>query len=67
MHRTATISAYDFFGSIAVSVVIHDHDAIAPELGSRDEYATATTIPSTGESEPCEWLQQALLGLLESL
>lgn len=67
MHRTCTVQAYDFFGQIMVSVVIRDHDAIAPELGSGDEYITAATIPSTSEAEPCEWLQQALLGLLEAL
>lgn len=67
MHRLATIQAYDTFGQIQVSVVIRDHHDIAPEFGTPIEFATATAIPSTGEAEPCEWLTQALIGLLESL
>lgn len=64
-HRTATISCFDMFASIYVTVTIRDHDGTG-EFGSTPEYTCSATIPSTGESEPQEWLQQALLGLLEA-
>lgn len=67
MHRTCYIQAYDFFGQIMVSVLIRDHDAMLPELGSPLEFGASATVPSTGEAEPVEWLTQALLGMLESL
>ena len=65
--RTCTVHAFDMFGLIHVSVRITDHHSVAPELGSLTEYSTTATILSTGEGEPVEWLQQALMGLLESL
>lgn len=64
-HRTATLSAYDMFGQVHVTVTIRDHD-VPGEWVEEPEYACSTTIQSTGESEPHEWLAQALLGLLES-
>jgi hypothetical protein len=65
MHRYATISAYDMFGEIFVAVTVRDHD-LTGEAGREPELRCSTTVRSTGESEPLEWLQQALLGLLES-
>lgn len=67
MHRTCTVTAYDLLDTIVVTVSIKDWDATLPEVGSYEEYAATATISSTGESEPVEWLQQALLGLLETL
>lgn len=65
-HRTASITAYDMFGLIFVTVVIRDHDGMA-EFSVEPEYHCSASIRSTGEDEPAEWLQQALMGLLESL
>jgi hypothetical protein len=65
MHRSASISAYDMFGQIFVAVTIRDHD-LTGEIAQEPEYRCSTTVRSTGEAEPLEWLQQALLGLLES-
>lgn len=65
-HRTCQVHVYDFFGSISVTVSIMDHHRIIDGEPMR-ELSTSAVIPSTGEAEPNEWLQQALLGLLESL
>lgn len=61
----ATLTAYDMFGEVFVTVTVRDHDlrgedAVAPE------FHCSTTIRSTGESEPHEWLAQALVGLMEA-
>lgn len=64
-HRTATLSVYDMFGQIFVSVTIRDHD-LTGEFAEEPEFRCSTTVRSTGEAEPHEWLAQALLGLLES-
>lgn len=66
MHRTAYVSIYDVLDRISVTVAVRDHDRIL-DGDHVVELSTGTLIPSTGEAEPIEWLQQALLGLLESL
>jgi len=65
MHRTASIQCYDMFGHIMVSVRIRDHD-VTGQMAEEPEFACSALVPSTGEGEPVEWLQQALLGLLEA-
>lgn len=65
MHRFASITAYDMFGQIFVAATVRDHD-ITREEGREPELRCSTMVRSTGETEPVEWLQQALLGLLES-
>lgn len=65
-HRTATLTAYDMYGYIFVTVTIRDHDGMA-QFSVEPEYRCSASVPSTGEDEPAEWLQQALMGLLESL
>lgn len=66
MHRTAHLQAYDMFGQIMVSVRIRDHD-VTGQMAEEPEFACSALVPSTGESEPIEWLQQALMGYLEAL
>ena len=66
MHRTASITCYDMFGQIFVGARIRDHDATG-EVAEEPEFACSALVPSTGESEPIEWLQQALMGYLEAL
>lgn len=65
MHRTATLQAYDMFGHIMISVQIRDHD-VTGQYAEEPEFRCSALVPSTGEAEPHEWLQQALLGLLEA-
>lgn len=65
-HRIAYLTAYDTFGKIHVVAEIKDFHRITSGQ-AEVEFSTAATVQGTGEQEPAEWLQQALLGLLESL
>lgn len=61
----ATLTAYDIFGRVFVTVTVKDYDR-PQEDAVEPEFHCSTTIRSTGESEPVEWLAQALLGLMEA-
>lgn len=66
MWTQATVHAYDVMGRVFVTASVRT----APGEGERGEclelHATAT-LDGVGETTPREWLEDALLGLLETL
>lgn len=65
MLTNATISCYDVMGDIIVAVSVRQQDH--PRAAWEPVLLHATAIRSEGETEPREWLQDCLVGLLESL
>lgn len=66
MWYSATINAYDVMGQIHITASVR----VAPSAGEqleRLELLASTTVSGTGETNPSRWLEDALVGLLESL
>lgn len=64
MWHSATISAYDLMN------VIHVHASVRvvsddPSQAMETALTVTTTLPGVGETDPSEWLRDALVALLE--
>lgn len=66
MRYEARITAYDMLDSICVAVVLYDTDP-EPGVDPALELQTASIVRGTGESDPREWLRDALITALETL
>lgn len=66
MWFSTTVHAYDVLEVVHVtaSVRVRDDDGTGPAYS---EFAYTTTFPGIGESDPTEWLKDALVALLETL
>jgi hypothetical protein len=62
---SATVHAYDVMDRVQITVTmratIEDRSEAIETL-----FHTATTVPSTGERDPREWLRDALVAALEA-
>lgn len=66
MYCTATVNAYDALDKVMIAVVLRQKE-LGPTGASSTVETLATEIDSTGETDPREWLRDALVGLLEAL
>ena len=66
MYRTATLMAYDVMDTVFITctVRLYDHENIG---ASEVELTCATTIQGVGSGSSRDWIQDALVGLLEAL
>ena len=61
-----TIHAYDLRDTVSVTVGVRRYDETT-RAASDNVFACTTTFPGTGETDPREWLRDALIGLLEEI
>lgn len=66
MWTRATIDAYDVMGRVFVTALVRTAPG-EEERGSTVELHASTTLDGVGETNPRDWLVDALTGLLESL
>lgn len=66
MYRTATISAYDVMGDVFITATVRTYEPDGETFDST-EFRCATTVQGVGEPDTAEWLQDALVALLERL
>jgi hypothetical protein len=66
MMNVTTVYAYDVLDSVHVTAVlrVYPDDSREP---SYIGYECTTTFPGTGESDPRQYLEDVLVGLLEAL
>lgn len=65
MLRIATVSAYDALDAVVVTAHVRQYGDV-PEEPSSIVFECTTSLPGTGESDPRQWLVDALVGLLEA-
>ena len=66
MTTVTSVHAYDVMDQIFVHAVVRTYDGALTE-GSELVFDLSTTFPGQGETDPREYLRDALLGLLEAL
>jgi len=66
MHYIASIHAYDVMDSIVVTAEVRSAED-TPERATTGVLRATTVIVGIGETDPREWLQDALVGILEVL
>ncbi len=66
MYYTASIHAYDVLDQVQVTARVRLYESTLVD-GSRIEHECTTTFQGTGETDPRQWLQDVLVGLLEDL
>jgi hypothetical protein len=66
MMLITTIHAYDLLDSVQIKAVVRKY-ADTMSVESSIEFECTTTFQGTGESDPIEWLREALVGLLEDI
>jgi hypothetical protein len=66
MYRTATVVAYDVMDTVFVTCTVRLYDTLNPG-SSEAELTCATTIQGVGSGSSRDWMQDALVGLLEAL
>lgn len=66
MYFTATITVYDVMDNVGISANVYSY-GMDPRDGSTCVYHKVTTVPGEGEDSPRQWLEDALVGLLEAL
>lgn len=66
MYYTASVHAYDVMDSIVITAEVRS-TADTPERPTTGVLRATTVIVGIGETDPREWLQDALVGILEVL
>lgn len=66
MWLSATINAYDVMGGVQVTATVRSQPGLG-EARPESVLHCATTIEGCGETDPREWLGDALVAMLESL
>lgn len=66
MRYEARVTAYDVMDKIMVALVVLEADDI-PQVSTRVVLRSTTTLQGEGESDPCLWARDALIGILETL
>lgn len=66
MYFTATITVYDVMTNVGISANVYVYGMDHPADGTC-VYHKVTTVPGEGEDSPRQWLEDALVGLLEAL
>lgn len=66
MRLVTTVHAYDVMDRVQVGATVRQYEETTREPSDTVLVCT-TTFPGTGETDPKEWLRDALIGLLESL
>ena len=67
MHRTMSLVAYDLLDTVVVTVSLKDWDQTTVPPARYDELSCAASFPGTGESDPRQWVKDALVALIETL
>lgn len=60
------MSAYDVMDYVHVALTLFSQQDVAEGIGSALVHVT-TTVEGTGESDPHEWIRDALVAALEAL
>ena len=66
MHYIASVHAYDVMDSIVITAEVRSTED-SPERPTASVLRATTVIVGIGETDPREWLQDALVGILEEL
>lgn len=66
MQHVATVHAFDVMTEVRTTAVVRRYDGMRRDA-SDIVFECTTTFPGTGESDPIEWLKDALIALLETL
>lgn len=66
MWLSTSLNAYDVMGNVHISCVVRGLSD-GPLQSFETLLECAATIDGTGETDPREWLKDALIGLLETL
>jgi hypothetical protein len=66
MMYIATVTAYDALTNVVVHARVTEYGDV-PEETPSTVLACTTTVLGTGESSPREWLQDALVAMLEAI
>lgn len=66
MWFSASLTAYDAMGEVHVTVRVWGDGGMGEEQMT-PQLSCATTVHGTGESDPQEWLKDALVAMLETL
>jgi hypothetical protein len=66
MRYEARITAYDCLDQVVVALVLSAHDDL-PQPRQYQVLSIATSVRGDGETDPREWLRDALVGCLEAL
>lgn len=67
MRYYCTVSGYDMFDEVTVSAVVKCDRRDVGEQEPVELLRASTTVQGVGESDPREWLKDALIALLEEL
>ena len=65
MQHIATVHAYDMLDQVFVSASVREKDAF--ETDWETVVFVTVSISSDGESQPQEWLREALIAMIEAL
>ena len=60
------MTAYDCMDTVSITLRLSETAEPLSEVHMQ-QTSWGTTIPSTGEDDPVEWLRAALIGMLEAL
>lgn len=66
MYFTATVTCYDVMENIGITANVYAYGP-DPEVRAECVYHKVTTVQGEGVDSPREWLQDALVALLEAL
>lgn len=66
MYFTATVTCYDVMDKIGITANVYAYGP-DPEVRAECVYHKVTTVQGEGVDSPREWLQDALVALLEAL
>lgn len=66
MRYEARVVAYDMLTEVVVTAYVVD-TSVPDEERPANQYRWSTSIAGEGEADPAQWLQGALVGLLELL
>ena len=63
---SATVHIYDVMTNVFLTCDVREYSP-EPDKGSRPVITFQHTIPGVGETDPREWLRDALIGIVEAL
>lgn len=66
MRYEARVTAYDVLDTVVVALVVLRAEDI-PQVSTQVVLRSTTTLRGEGESDPCLWARDALVGILETL
>jgi hypothetical protein len=66
MRYTATITAFDYMDQVGISAVVYEFPE-KPGDGAERVYHRTLSVRGEGESDPEQWLKDAVISLLEDM